>query len=106
MKSFFRNAFKVSMTSLFVTIGMTILLFGLLQLSGVENRLLYNMIKVYIAIALPVLTLCPIVGFIYSFYIKGKRKILLILLHLAAACTISVFAFAAFMFRYFVSFAP
>ncbi|MGJ7911662.1 hypothetical protein [Neobacillus sp. LXY-1] len=106
MKEFLRKPSKVALTSLTATLVVFILLMGVLRLAGVESRFVHMFGKVTIAISLPFLILNPLFGFIYSFYIKGKRKILYILLHLACVCTISVFAFMAFMFRYFVPFAP
>ncbi|WHY79601.1 hypothetical protein QNH20_10860 [Neobacillus sp. WH10] len=106
MKVFFKNALKVSFTSLIATIIVTILLLGLLRLAGFDSKILHMIGKVYIAIALPFLILNPVFGLIYAFYVKGKMKILFIFLHFASICTISVFAFIIFMFRYFVPFAP
>ena len=106
MKKFFRKPSKVALTSLIATIGVFVLLMCVLRLSGVDLKIVNMLGKVSIAISLPFLMLNPLIGFIYSFFIKGKSKILYILLHLACVCTISVFAFVAFMFRYFVPFAP
>ncbi|ENQ3077353.1 hypothetical protein [Bacillus multifaciens] len=106
MKEFFRNPFKVAVTSLIATICVLILLMCVLNLSGFDSTIVHMIGKVVIAISLPFLILNPLFGFIYSFFIKGKMKILYIILHLACICTISVFAFMAFMFRYFVLFAP
>ena len=106
MKKFFRKPSKVALTSLIATIGVSVLLMCVLRLSGVDLKIIHMIGKVTIAIALPFLILNPVFGFIYSFFVKGKRKIIYILLHLACICTISIFAFMAFMFRYFVPFAP
>lgn len=106
MKKFFRKPSKVALISLIATIVVTVLLLCVLRLSGVDSRIVHMIGKATIAISLPFLILNPLFGFIYSFFNKGKSKILYILLHLACICTISVFAFTAFMFRYFVPFAP
>lgn len=106
MKKFFREPSKVALTSLIATIGVSVLLLCVLRLSGVDSSIVHMIGKATIAVSLPFLVLNPLFGFIYSFFIKGKSKILYILLHLACICTISVFAFTAFMFRYFVPFAP
>lgn len=105
MKSYIRDAFKVSVTSLITTIIVFLLLIGFVS-SSIQPGVLYTGIKYFIAVALPFLVLNPIFGFFYSFFIKSKSKIAFIILHLACICTISVFAFFVFMFRYFVSFAP
>lgn len=106
MKKYFRNPSKVALASLIATISVSILLLCILGLSGFDSKIIHLIGKVTIAISLPFLILNPVFGFIYSFFIKGKSKILYILVHLACICTISVFAFVAFMFRYFVPFAP
>ena len=106
MKKFFRTPSKVALTSLIATISVTVLLLCVLSLSGIDSKIVHMIGKVSIAISLPFLILNPLVGFIYSFFVKGKIKILYILLHLICICTISVFAFISFMFRYFVPFAP
>jgi hypothetical protein len=106
MKKFFRNPSKVALISFIATIVVTILLICLLNLTGNDSLIIHMIGKVGIAISLPFLILNPIFGLVYSCFIKGKRKILFIVLHVACIGTISVFAFIAFMFRYFVSFAP
>lgn len=106
MKKFFRKPSKVTLISLIATIVVTVLLLCVLRLSGVDSRIVHMIGKATIAISLPFLILNPLFGFVYSFFIKRKIKILYILLHLVCICTISVFAFTAFMFRYFVPFAP
>jgi len=106
MRNLFRKPAKVAIISLISTIVVTVLLLCVLRLSDVDSRIVHMIGKATIAISLPFLILNPIFGFIYSFFIKGKSKVLYILLHLACICTISFFAFTAFMFRYFVPFAP
>ncbi len=106
MKKLFKNPSRMARLSLIATVVMTILLLLVLQLVGTDSKLIHLIGKVTIAISLPFLMLNPLLGFIYSFFIKGKSKILFILLHLVCICTISVFAFITIMFRYFVPFAP
>lgn len=106
MKTFFKNASKVSLTSLFATIIVSIALICLLMFVNSDANIIQIIAKVFIAISLPFLMLNPLFGFSYSFFIKDKIKILYILLHLACICTISVIAFLSFMFRYFVPFGP
>ncbi|USK70522.1 hypothetical protein [Peribacillus asahii] len=106
MKTFFQNASKVSLTSLIATITVLILLICLLMFGSFDSRVLHLIAKGFIAAALPFLILNPLFGFIYSFFIKGKWKILYIILHFIFLCTISLFSLIAFMFRYFVPFAP
>ncbi|WP_078433362.1 hypothetical protein [Metabacillus halosaccharovorans] len=106
MKKFFSKPSKVALFSLIATIVVTILLLCVLSIAGVESNVVHLLGKVTIGISLPFLILNPLTGLIYSFFINGKIKIVYILLHLACVCTISVFAFISFMFRYFVPFAP
>ncbi|WP_026561363.1 hypothetical protein [Bacillus sp. J37] len=106
MKKFFSKPSKVALFSLIATMVVTILLLCVLSLAGVDSKVVHLIGKVTVVISLPFLILNPLAGFIYSFFIKGKIKIVFILLHLACVCTISVFAFISFMFRYFVPFAP
>ncbi|NRD77023.1 hypothetical protein HPT25_05875 [Bacillus sp. BRMEA1] len=101
MKEFFRNPSKVALTSLIATVVVSILLVFLITLTDIHISG-----KVIMAVALSFLIVNPVLGFIYSFFIKGKRKIIYILLHFISLCTISVFAFIAFMFTYFLPFGP
>lgn len=106
MKKFLKDPLKISIISLIATIVITVLLITLLQFASVEFSVFRSFARVFIAITLPFLIVNPLFGFIYSFFIKGKKKFIYIILHLACVCTISLFALVSFMFRYFVSFAP
>lgn len=106
MKTFFKNASKVSITSLLATIIIILAFVGLLNFASSDVRIIHVVGKVAIPILLVFLMLNPIAGLIYSFFMKGKMKIVMILLHLACICTVSFFAFISMMFRYFVPFAP
>ncbi|MYL54981.1 hypothetical protein GLW08_16730 [Pontibacillus yanchengensis] len=107
MKRFFKQPLKVSFWSLIFTfVVLSVLLIDLEFFSNTDSDFVYTASKVYIAIALPVLIVNPLFGLIYSFFVEGYRKIIFILLHFASAGTISIYAFLAFMFRYFVPFAP
>ncbi len=106
MKKYFENATKVSLASLLGTIIVLLALWGLLKFAGSDAIVIQKFGKVFMAVALPFLMLNPIFGLIYSFFIKGRKKIVYIILHVACVCTISVFGFVTLMFRYFVPFAP
>jgi len=106
MKKFFRDPSKVALPSFIATICVFILLMSVLQLARFDSVIIHLIGKVAVAIFLVFLLLNPLLGFIYSFFAKGKIKILYIILHLACICTISVFALTVIMFRYFVPFAP
>ncbi|WP_318617579.1 hypothetical protein [Sporosarcina sp. YIM B06819] len=106
MKTFFKNAPKVSFTSLLATIIIFLAFVGFLNFASSDARIIHVIGKILIPIMLIILMLNPVVGFIYSFYMKGKMKIVMILLHLICICTVSFFAFIGLMFRYFVPFSP
>ncbi|MFJ7933810.1 hypothetical protein [Sporosarcina sp. NPDC096371] len=106
MKAFFKNASKVSFTSLFTTIIVFLLFVCFLEFVSNDVKIIRMTAKILIPVVLIFLMLNPISGFIYSFFMKGKSKIIMIFLHLACICTISFFAFIGMMFRYFVPFAP
>ena len=106
MKTFFKNASKVSITSLLATIIIFLAFVAFLNFVSSDARIIHLVAKVTIPVVLIFLMLNPIIGFIYSFYMKGKRKIVMIFLHLTCIVTISFFAFIIMMFRYFVPFAP
>ncbi|MBS4199342.1 hypothetical protein KHA93_06720 [Bacillus sp. FJAT-49732] len=106
MKKFFRNPPKVALTSLITTIAVFILLLILFIVPESDSNIVFNIKRVVIITFLFLLLLNPTFGFIYSFFIKGKKKILFILLNLVCICTISVFAFMLIMISYVVSFGP
>jgi hypothetical protein len=106
MKIFFKNASKVSFISLLATIIIFLAFVGFLNFASSDVRIIHVLGKVAIPVVLIFLMLNPIVGFIYSFFMKGKRKIVMILLHLTCIVSISFLAFISMMFRYFVPFAP
>ncbi|MDR7071399.1 hypothetical protein [Fictibacillus barbaricus] len=106
MKSFFQNPSKVSLTCMIATVAVALSLILLFEFGSSHSELVKMFAKIYIAAALPFLIITPLIGFIYSFFIKGNWKYLYLILNLAAICTISLFALTSFMFRYFVSFGP
>ncbi|MFC0471646.1 hypothetical protein ACFFHM_14380 [Halalkalibacter kiskunsagensis] len=106
MKRFFQNTAKVSFASLIATISVSALFLCLITFASYEASAFQLFGKIVIAVSLPFLILNPLFGFIYSFLIKGKRKIVYILLHFICIATISVVSLIVFMFRYFVPFGP
>lgn len=104
--TFFRNPKKVTVYAFISSIVVFFLLFLLLSLQPLKIEAIHVFAKFFIAIALPFLIITPFAGLIYSFFIKDKIKYLYMVLHFGCVCTISVFAFMSFMFRYFVPFAP
>ncbi|MCJ8006522.1 hypothetical protein ACFFF5_02635 [Lederbergia wuyishanensis] len=106
MKKFFRNPSKVALFSLVSTIIAFIFLIILLNVPDIDSTIVFNVKRILIIFILFFLLLIPAFGFIYSFFIKGKKKILYILMNLVCISTISVFAFMMIMIGYVVSFGP
>ncbi|MEB2268244.1 hypothetical protein LAV77_25935 [Priestia megaterium] len=99
MKKFFKNALKVSIASLVTSIILYVVIIVLFLLSVVTANIFGPVIK----ITVPILTLVTILGFIYSFFIKGKQKIPFVTLHFVSLCAIS---FGIYLVVSFQGFAP
>ncbi|MEH7472621.1 hypothetical protein V7158_12870 [Priestia megaterium] len=85
MKKFFKNVLKVSIASLVTSIILYVVIIGFFLLSVVTASAFGNLVKVTV----PILTLVTILGFIYSFFIKGKQKIPFVTLHFVSLFAIS-----------------
>ena len=70
MENIFKNPTKVGKRSFIATIMMTILLFGVLQLASFDSKIIHLIGKVTLAISLPFLVINPLLGFMYSFFMK------------------------------------
>ncbi|WP_155010252.1 hypothetical protein [Priestia megaterium] len=99
MEKFFNNALKVSIASLVTSIILYVVIIVLFLLSVVTANIFGTVIK----ITVPILTLVTILGFIYSFFIKGKKKIPFLILHFISLCAIS---FSTYLIVSFQDFAP
>jgi len=99
MNSFFKNALKTSIASLVTSIILYVVIIGFFLLSVVTASAFGTVIKVTV----PVLTLVTILGFIYSFFIKGKQKITFLTLHFVSLFAIS---FGIYLTVSFQGFAP
>jgi len=99
MKKFFKNALKVSIASLVTSIILYVVIIGFFLLSVVTASAFGNLVKVTV----PILTLVTILGFIYSFFIKGKQKIPFVTLHFVSLCALS---FGIYLTISFQGFAP
>jgi len=97
MTKFFKNALKVSIASLVISITLYVVIIGLFLLSVVTANAFGTVIK----ITVPILTLVTILGFIYSFFIRGKQKISFLILHFVSLCTISFGIYLAISFQGF-----
>src|SRR6478735_975927 len=109
MEKFFKNALKVSIASLVTSIILYVAIIGLFLLSVVTTSVFGTLIKVTVPILLlftffgffPFLTIVTILGFIYSFFIKGKQKIPFLTLHFVSLCALSFGIYLAVSFQGF-----
>jgi len=97
MENFFKNALMVSIASLVTSIILYVVIILLFLLSVVTANIFGAVIK----ITVPILTLVTILGFIYSFFIKGKQKIPFVTLHFVSLCAISFGIYLAISFQGF-----
>lgn len=97
MKKFFKNALKVSVASLVTSIILYVVIIGFFLLSVVTANAFGTVIKIVV----PILTLVTILGFIYSFFIKGKQKIPFLTLHFVSLCALSFGIYLAVSFKGF-----
>ncbi|MED3887844.1 hypothetical protein MKX72_08995 [Priestia sp. FSL R5-0597] len=97
MKKFFKNALKVSIASLVTSIILYVVIIGFFLLSVVTANIFSTVIKIIV----PILTLVTILGFIYSFFIKGKQKIPFLTLHFVSLCALSFSIYLAVSFQGF-----
>ncbi|MBK0010268.1 hypothetical protein IAE23_27765 [Bacillus sp. S35] len=99
MEKFRKNALKVSIASLVTSIILYVVIIGLFLLS-IDTA---NIFGAVIKITVPILIFVTILGFIYSFFIKGKQKIPFLILHFISLCVIS---FGIYLATSFQDFAP
>ncbi|MED4052045.1 hypothetical protein [Priestia megaterium] len=85
MENFFKHALKVSIASLVIAIVLYVVILGVPLLVALKASTFAILIKV----AVPTLIFVTVLGFIYSFFIKGKRKFVFLSLHFASLCIIS-----------------
>ncbi|MGG0419254.1 hypothetical protein ABEY52_24795 [Priestia aryabhattai] len=97
MEKFFKNALKVSIASLVISITLCVVIIGLFLLSVVTANIFGTVIRIIV----PILTLVTILGFIYSFFIKGKQKIPFLTLHFVSLCALSFGIYLAVSFQGF-----
>lgn len=93
MRNFFKNALKVSIASLVISIILYVVIIGFFLLSAVTAGL--------IQITVSILILSTIVGFIYAFFIKGKQKFIFLSLNFVSICVISFGVYLSIALRDF-----
>ncbi|MHC5531535.1 hypothetical protein [Priestia megaterium] len=97
MEKFFKNALKVSIASLVISITLYIVIIAFFLLSVVTANIFDTVIKIIV----PILILVTILGFIYSFFIKGKQKIPFLTLHFVSLYALSFGIYLAVSFQGF-----
>ncbi|MCU7711399.1 MULTISPECIES: hypothetical protein [Priestia] len=97
MEKFFKDALKVSIASLVISITLYIVIIAFFLLSVVTANIFGTVIKIIV----PILILVTILGFIYSFFIKGKQKIPFLTLHFVSLCVLSFGIYLAVSFQGF-----
>ncbi|GAB1797976.1 hypothetical protein Q0O85_22450 [Priestia megaterium] len=97
MEKFFKDALKVSIASLVISITLYIVIIAFFLLSVVTANIFGTVIKIIV----PILILVTILGFIYSFFIKGKQKIPFLTLHFVSLCALSFGIYLAVSFQGF-----
>jgi len=97
MEKFFKDALKVSIASLVISITLYVVIIAFFLLSVVTANIFGTVIKIIV----PILILVTILGFIYSFFIKGKQKIPFITLHFVSLCALSFGIYLAVSFQGF-----
>ncbi|MCP1452443.1 hypothetical protein [Priestia megaterium] len=97
MEKFFKNALKVSIASLVISITLYVVIIAFFLLSVVTTNIFGTVIKIIV----PILILVTILGFIYSFFIKGKQKIPFLTLHFVSLCALSFGIYLAVSFQGF-----
>ncbi|MDH2449451.1 hypothetical protein PQ796_02415 (plasmid) [Priestia megaterium] len=97
MEKFFKDALKVSIASLVISITLYVVLITFFLLSVVTANIFGTVIKIIV----PILILVTILGFIYSFFIKGKQKIPFLTLHFVSLCALSFGIYLAVSFQGF-----
>ncbi|MDH2363246.1 hypothetical protein [Priestia megaterium] len=97
MKKFFKNVLKVSIASLVTSIILYVVIIGFFLLSVVTASTFGALIQ----ITVPILILITILGFIYSFFIKGNQKFIFLLFHFISICIISFGIYVSIALRDF-----
>ncbi|PAK46968.1 hypothetical protein [Priestia megaterium] len=97
MEKFFKDALKVSIASLVISITLYIVIITFFLLSVVTANIFGTVIKIIV----PILILVTILGFIYSFFIKGKQKIPFLTLHFVSLYALSFGIYLAVSFQGF-----
>jgi len=85
MKNFLKHALKVSITSLVIAIVLYVLIICFPLFINLKS----STFAIFINVTVPTLILVTVLGFIYSFFIKGKQKFVFLSLHFISLCIIS-----------------
>ena len=97
MKNFFRNPLKVSVSSSAATVILYVVIIGV----PLSRAFTASTFGTLIQITVPILILITILGFIYSFFIKGNQKFIFLLFHFISICIISFGIYVSIALRDF-----
>ena len=97
MAIFFKDALKVSKAFLIATIIMYMAIAAYFIPSVEVTPATYTIL---FKIPIILLILFTIIGFIYSFFIKGKQKFIYLLLHFVSICVISFGVYLSVVLRF------
>ncbi|TJZ32249.1 hypothetical protein FA002_24040 [Priestia megaterium] len=97
MKNFFRNPLKVSVSSLAATVILYVVIIGV----PLSRAFTASTFGALIQITVPILIFITLLGFIYSFFIKGYQKFIFLLLHFISICIISFGIYVSIALRDF-----
>lgn len=97
MGKFFKNALKVSIAFLVTSIILYIVIIGV----PLSRTFTASTVSILVGIAVPILSFITIIGFIYSFFIKGKQKFIFLVFHFVSICIISFGIYVSIALRNF-----
>ncbi|BFI99276.1 MULTISPECIES: hypothetical protein [Priestia] len=97
MKIFFRIPLKVAVSS----VAATVILYGVIIGGPLSRAFTASTFGSLIQITVPILIFITILGFIYSFFIKGNQKFIFLLFHFISICIISLGIYVSIALRDF-----
>ncbi|ARK30852.1 hypothetical protein [Halalkalibacter krulwichiae] len=101
-----KYALKIALVTLVSSVALFVALISFLSFGDSNSTFFLTIGNALITFSLFFLLVTPLIGFVFSLYISGKRKWIYLLSHIICMATISAFSFISIMFRYFVPFAP
>ncbi|WP_243495834.1 hypothetical protein [Priestia aryabhattai] len=87
MKIFFRIPLKVAVSS----VAATVILYGVIIGGPLSRAFTASTFGSLIQITVPILIFITILGFIYSFFIKGNQKFIFLLFHFICIISLGIY---------------